>query len=83
MNINRVVGDNIRGFRTKKGWSQEKLAGRAGFFHSYIGKLERGQSTISVLNLTKIAKEFKIHPHILLIENAYQLTEEQIQKFTP
>ncbi len=83
MNINRIVGDNIRGFRAKKGWSQEKLAVRSGLYFTYIGKVERAESTISVANLFKIAKQFQLPSHILLIENAYQFSDEQIKKLTP
>jgi len=72
MDIKRIAGDNIRGFRTKLGWSQEKLAGKSELFYTYIGKVERGEATISITNLAKIAKAFKVETNILLIKDAYK-----------
>ena len=72
MNIKRIAGDNIRGFRTLHDWSQEKLAAKAGLFYTYIGKVERGEATISITNLTNIAKALKVDPHLLLIKDSYK-----------
>jgi len=72
MDIKRIAGDNIRGFRTQKGWSQEELAGKAGLFYTYIGKVERGEATISISNLAIIAKVLKVEPNILLIKDSYK-----------
>ena len=42
--------------RTKKQWSQEKLAIRSKLSVNYVSALERGTVNISVDNLEKIAK---------------------------
>jgi transcriptional regulator with XRE-family HTH domain len=54
------------------GWSQEKLAGKAGLFYTYIGKVERSKATISITNLAKIAKVLKVEANVLLIKDAYK-----------
>ncbi len=60
-------------------WTQEKLAVRVGLHNSYIGKVERGEATISITNLAKLAKVLKVTPQILLIENAYKLTDDELK----
>lgn len=55
-NVVRKVGRRIRELRQKKGWSQEELAEEAGLHRTYIGQVERGEKSIGVENLFKIAK---------------------------
>lgn len=49
-----TIGDNIRKYRLKKGWSQEELAFECELHRTYIGAIERGERNITVLNLIKI-----------------------------
>lgn len=49
-----TIGNNIRKFREKKGWSQEELAFECGLHRTYIGSVERGERNITILNLIKI-----------------------------
>jgi len=51
----RKVGHRIRELRQKKGWSQEKLAEEAGLHRTYIGQVERGEKSIGIGNLFRIA----------------------------
>ncbi len=71
MNIKKIAGENIRGFRTTLNWSQEKLAGESGLFYTYIGKVERAEATISITNLAKIAKALGVEPITLLTKDAF------------
>lgn len=48
------LGQNIRGFRELKGFSQEELAFEAGLDRSYMGGVERGERNLTVLSLLKI-----------------------------
>lgn len=59
-NINKKVGERIRYYRGKKGWSQEKLALEAELHRAYIGQIERGDKNIGLQNLEKIAKTLNI-----------------------
>ncbi|WP_339192781.1 helix-turn-helix transcriptional regulator [Paenibacillus sp. FSL W8-1287] len=51
----KIVGDKIRELRTEKGLSQEKLGELAELNSNYIGQIERGEKSISVFTLKKIA----------------------------
>jgi transcriptional regulator with XRE-family HTH domain len=76
VNVQKVVGDNIRNFRVKLGWSQEKLGVMSKLHYNYIGTVERAEDNISILSLFKIAKALKIKPHLLMIENVFQLPDD-------
>nr|WP_281975105.1 helix-turn-helix transcriptional regulator [Halobacillus litoralis] len=49
-----TIGQNIRHYRVKKGWSQEDLAFECDLHRTYIGAVERGERNITVLNLIKV-----------------------------
>jgi transcriptional regulator with XRE-family HTH domain len=51
----QLVGDKIRELRTAKGLSQEKLGELAELNSNYIGQIERGEKSISVYTLKKLA----------------------------
>lgn len=66
-NVVRKVGRRIRELRQKKGWSQEKLAEEANLHRTYIGQVERGEKSIGVRNLVRIARALGLES-----ENLYQ-----------
>ena len=54
-NLRRAIGVRLRKFRVESGISsQEKLAERAGVHRTYIGRLERGDSGVTVDMLAAI-----------------------------
>lgn len=50
------LGDAIRAHRKSTGMSQEALADACGIERSHMGKIERGERNVSVLNVARIAK---------------------------
>ncbi|MBU1121615.1 MAG: helix-turn-helix transcriptional regulator [Candidatus Omnitrophica bacterium] len=58
--ISKKVGLNIRKYREKIGWTQEKLAYEAGLHRAYVGQIERGEKSIGLKNLEKIASTLNI-----------------------
>jgi len=72
VNIKRIIGENIRGYRKKAGWTQEKLAVRAKLNSQYISRLELGQENVKAETVAKIAKELKIEPHLLFMERSFE-----------
>jgi transcriptional regulator with XRE-family HTH domain len=76
MNIYKIIGHNIRGYREKINWSQEKLAVRSHLTTNYIGNIERAERKITIETLVKIAKILKIGPQLLLIQDSYKTDTE-------
>lgn len=56
----KKFGKRLRELRKKSGISQEELGFRAGLHRTYIGSIERGEQNISVDNIHKLAKAFKV-----------------------
>ena len=51
----RKLGTAIRAARLERGLSQEALADAAGIDRSHMGKIERGERNVSVLNVARVA----------------------------
>lgn len=58
--IAKTVGKRLRGYRTSSGFSQEKLAEKAGLHPTYIGQVERGEKNLTIESLEKITKALEI-----------------------
>jgi len=54
----KTLGRNIRCLRSRRGWSQEDFARRAGLGRSFAGAIERGEKDIRIRTLCKIANIF-------------------------
>jgi transcriptional regulator with XRE-family HTH domain len=57
-----TVATNVRRFRNAKGWTQEELADRVGLSVRYVGQIERGQASMSITVLGRIASALKVEP---------------------
>ena len=68
MTILKIVGSNIKKYRTDKGLSQEKLGEAAEVHRTFIGAIERGERNISILTLKKISSALEI-PITKLLED--------------
>ena len=60
MRHQKIIGEAIRRFRKQVGASQEELAEKADLHPVYIGELERGEESASVVALLRIAKALKV-----------------------
>ena len=58
--IEKIIGQRIRNYRTQKGLSQEKLAELAGCHPTYIGQLEHGEKNATLESVEKIASAMGI-----------------------
>ncbi len=57
----KMFGERVRLLRTKQtGLSQEELAVRAGFHRTFIGRVERGETNITLINILRICKALQI-----------------------
>ena len=58
--IARLVGEKIRILRQSRGLSQEKLGFKAGLNTSFIGQVERGEKSPTIISLEKIANALDV-----------------------
>jgi transcriptional regulator with XRE-family HTH domain len=66
-----LLGEKVRFFRDKLGYSQEKLAEICEFDRTYISLIERGKRNLSFINLLKLANGLKTTPSELIKEITY------------
>jgi len=71
MEIKKLVGDNIRGYRKRIGWTQEKLAIRAGVNSEHISRMENGTENITIETIQKLAGSLGIDTYKLFIKESY------------
>jgi transcriptional regulator with XRE-family HTH domain len=62
------LGAAIRASRKKVGLSQEALADAAGIDRSHMGKIERGERNVTLLNLCRIADALRTKVSALLLQ---------------
>ena len=60
------LGEAVRASRKARGMSQEALADAAGIDRSHLGKIERGERNVTLLNVARIAKAMDCKPSDLL-----------------
>jgi len=58
--ILKILGDNVKSTRLKRGLSQDNLAEKAELHRTYIGGIERGERNVSILNIERIAKALNV-----------------------
>ena len=63
----RLLGEAVRNKRKQAGFSQEKLAEKAGLSTVFISRIERGIESPSVDNLLKVAKALGVRVSDLAI----------------
>ena len=58
--IAHTIGERIRIYRLKRGFSQEQLAELAGVHPTYIGQLERGEKNATMETIEKVSLALEI-----------------------
>jgi DNA-binding XRE family transcriptional regulator len=61
-----LLGQNVRRFRQKHGWSQERLAEKADMHWTFISGVERAKYNISLDSISRLAKALGCRPYELL-----------------
>jgi transcriptional regulator with XRE-family HTH domain len=64
--LTRAFGERVRDRRNELGISQEAAADRIGIHWSALGKIERGQRSLRLETITKIAAGLNIDPGTLV-----------------
>ena len=73
----KLLGNRIKSLRVQKGLSQDKLGELAGLNGKYLGEVERGNSNISVTNLSKLAEALEV-PLISLLTMNHEKTRDEL-----
>ena len=65
-NVLAALGGTVRAMRNATGLSQEALADAAGIDRSHMGKIERGERNVTMLNIARIAAALDTKPSEVL-----------------
>ena len=68
MTLRKNIGTNIKLLRTKKNWSQETLAEKAGTIQQYIERIENQKSEVGSYLLVNIAEALEVSIDTLIHE---------------
>lgn len=63
-----LIGKAIRARRKELGLSQEALADASGVERSHMGKIERGERNVTILNIARICLALNCKPSEMLSE---------------
>ena len=69
MDARKVVGTNVKRYRSAAGLTQAELAVEMGVDRAYISGLELGQRNPTVVTIWHTAKALSVRPHQLLEED--------------
>ncbi|MDR1489891.1 MAG: helix-turn-helix domain-containing protein [Desulfovibrio sp.] len=75
----KLLGNRIKSLRIQKGLSQEKLGELAGLNGKYFGEVERGNSNISITNLSKLADVLEV-PFLSLLTLEHEQDRSELVK---
>src|SRR5262245_5164195 len=65
-NLDEAFGAELTHFRTRRRWSQQKLAEIAGYDESYIRQMERGTKSATLRTLSNLAAAFSVSVSIFI-----------------
>ena len=65
-NLDEALGAELTDLRTRRHWSQQKLADTAGYDESYIRQMERGTKSATLRTLSNLASAFSLPVSVLI-----------------
>jgi transcriptional regulator with XRE-family HTH domain len=75
----KLLGNRIKSLRVQKGLSQDKLGELSGLNGKYLGEVERGNSNISITNLSKISDVLEV-PFLSLLDIEHERNRAELVK---
>lgn len=69
MDIRKIFGSNVKKYRLKKGYTQEKLAELAEISDKVISPIETGRSFIKLEDMPKLCEVLEVEPFQLFLTN--------------
>lgn len=65
-NLDEALGAELTDLRTRRRWSQQRLAEIAGYDESYIRQMERGTKSATLRTLSNLASAFSVSVSVLI-----------------
>jgi transcriptional regulator with XRE-family HTH domain len=72
MDLRKIVGENVRGFRKLQGISREDLCEHANINLNHLGAIERGEENVTLDTLNKLGIAMGIQPYAFLTKDCYK-----------
>jgi len=72
-NLDEALGAELTDLRTRRHWSQQRLAEVAGYDESYIRQMERGTKSATLRTLSDLASAFSISVSALIRRAEFRL----------
>ncbi|MBW7476678.1 helix-turn-helix domain-containing protein [Paenibacillus oenotherae] len=76
----RLLGARLRQERLKHDWTQEALAEKIEVSHAYIGQIERGERSLTLDTLVRLANQLGVTVDDLLQEAIEKSNEHYVNK---
>jgi transcriptional regulator with XRE-family HTH domain len=76
-NLDEAFGAELTHLRTRRRWSQQKLAEIAGYDESYIRQMERGKKSATLRTLSDLASAFSLAVSVLIGRAEARLPKNQ------
>lgn len=76
MSIQLIFGQNVRFFREKKGWSQDRLSEKSELHRTYISGIECGVRNPTLEIVQQMATALDVAIQDLFIEQERQVTND-------
>lgn len=77
-NIRKVLGENVKFYRFKIGYTQEQLAEKCELSPRYVSDIENAKGNLPIDTLENIAEQLKIEPYKLIKENIHKSLPKRI-----
>ena len=65
-NLDEALGAELTDLRTRRRWSQQKMADITGYDESYIRQMERGTKSATLRTLSDLASAFSVAVSVLI-----------------
>ena len=76
MDLETIVGENVRGFRKQQGMSQDDMGRYSGLHRDFWAGIERGERNITLETIKRIATALSVEPFILLMQGSHKWTRK-------
>ena len=81
MNVKKILGDNIKKYRKKAGFTQDEFAEKLDISPKHLSNIEIGQKFISAQLLEKVSEILKVSPSTLFYStDERSLGDESLSK---